>query len=180
MKPKTKIYVYGRRVNGRFDSFKASLSRGVRVVGRYTLTGGVLYGVFMIGAFTYSTSSTEAMMIDTMPQKVAELKADVVERLAGCESGGFKETDGIIIFDSNKRASIGQLQFQTKTVQHYYKTLYQQEITPKEATLVALDYEKASALATDVIFKADGIDNWYNCAKKLGLKAEIKIINKLN
>jgi len=107
-------------------------------------------------------------------------KADVVARLAACESAGHSEDDGIIIFDTNNRASIGRLQFQKATVIHYMKRLYGQDITAKEAVLIALDTEKAKALATDIIFTTDNdATDWLNCSNKLGLGADIKAIKKL-
>ena len=182
MNPKTRIYYMGRRLNGQFDSFKMKLRRLVRSVVRYTLAGGAFYAIFMLGAFTWSTSTTEAYTVNLLPEKVAELKADVINRLAACESAGHEEDDGIIIFDSNKVASIGQLQFQVKTIQYYSKKLYGQTITPKEAVLIALDYEKASKLATDIIFREGGNPekDWYNCSIKLNLKAEVAVLNKLS
>ena len=63
----------------------------------------------------------------------------------------------------------------------YYKTLCGKDITPKDAVLIALDTPKAAALAKDILFTAkDGWRNWYNCATKLSLPAEIAIIQKLN
>lgn len=182
MDQKTKVYVYNRQINGRFDSFKTKVKRFFAAAVLCAQISSAALAIFFLGAFTFSTNRSEAYMVNVMPQKVAELKADVITRLAACESAGHKESDGIIIFDSNKVASIGQLQFQVKTVQYYYKKLYSQDITAKEATLIALDYEKASKLATDIIFREGGNPekDWYICSKKLGLAAEVKVLNKLD
>src|ERR1035437_5945095 len=53
---------------------------------------------------------------DMFAQKVDSLEKSVVEAVRACESTGHKESDGLIIFDSNKVASIGTLQWQVKSV----------------------------------------------------------------
>lgn len=129
---------------------------------------------------TYAVQE-KLVMVDTLGKKVEELKSDLLSDLSACESGGHKESDGIIIFDSNNEASIGQYQFQIKTVQHYYKVIYNQTITRKEAVLIALDEAKAKSLAHDIIFKGDskGLGNWVNCTKKKSLNTQLAIIKKL-
>jgi hypothetical protein len=146
------------------------------------IISGASAAIFFLGAYTFSTSSVEAQFIrtDEMPAKIEALKDDVVARLSKCESAGAADPDGLIVFDTNHKASIGRMQFQTATVIQYYKKLYKQTITSKEANVIAMDKEKATQLAKDIIFNDGGIGNWYNCANKLGLPAEIKILNKLD
>lgn len=116
----------------------------------------------------------------TMEEKVATLKEDILNRIQACESAGHTEEDGIIIYDSNGAYSLGQLQFQRKTIQHFYQELYDQDISLKEAALIAFDTEKARALASDIIWKVDGgIWNWKNCADKTGVASEITVLKKL-
>jgi hypothetical protein len=101
-------------------------------------------------------------------------------KLRACESGGAKDPEGLIVFDSNKVASIGSLQFQVKTVIHYYKTLYGKDITNKEAINIATNDSLAIPLAKDIMFKSKNLANdWFNCSKKLGLESEIKIIKSI-
>lgn len=117
----------------------------------------------------------------TMEAKLDVLKDDVVSRLKQCESERYTEDDGIIIFDSNNKASIGLMQFQKATVQHYAKVLYGDEITAKDAVLIALDDRRATALAKDIIFEVKGgVWNWENCAKRLNLAPEIEVLKKLS
>lgn len=178
-----KIFLNGKRIDrdprGRFaktKSFFKSLPRIAMIAAIGAFIGG--YFVFISTPEVLQAVTPET--IDLTPAKIAELKADLVSRLSQCESAGHKEDDGIIIFDSNKVASVGTLQFQIKTVQHYYKTLYSMNITAKEAVLIALDHDKAAQLAEDIIFEADGLKNWLNCANKLGLRAEVNAINRLS
>lgn len=145
-----------------------------------TLVAGVV-----IGGMVFSTSSvsiaTQKVEVDTTPEKLEALKADVVSRLLACESAGKSEDAGLIVFDSNSQASIGQLQFQIKTVQHFEKELHNRDISRKEAVLIALDTDQARALATEIIFEIDGgIWNWTNCANKHNLAPEIAVIKKLS
>lgn len=175
-----KIFSFGRRINGRFDSFKAAVRRAARFTVRWTMITGGAYALFMAGAMFYSTDTIRAEIIDTTPQKLEALKQDVIDRLQACESAGKSEDAGLIIFDSNNQASIGQLQFQIKTVQHYEKVLHGRDISRKEAILIALDTPKARALATEIIFETQGgIWNWKNCADRHDLSAEVTIIKKL-
>lgn len=120
--------------------------------------------------------------VDNLSVKVSQIKNDILDTLTECESKGSKEEDGLIIFDSNAKASIGQLQFQKLTVVRYYKALYNKDITGKEAILIALDYPKARQLASDIIFGNDskGINNWYNCKVKHGLQDDVDWVKKLS
>lgn len=139
---------------------------------------------FWFGGYAYSSERVlfqdREVKVDTLSVKVDELKSNLLDSLKSCESGGAKEDAGIVKFDSNAVASIGSYQFQVKTIQHYYKTLYNQEISRKEAILIALDDEKARELASDIIFSdRDGIRNWLNCANKLGLRSQLNTIDLL-
>jgi hypothetical protein len=118
--------------------------------------------------------------VDNLTNKVEQLKNEVLDDLKNCESGGISEADGLIVFDSNKKASLGLYQFQVTTVQHYYKKIYGKVITPKEAILTALDEAKARSLARDIIFtEPKGANNWFNCKNKKGLDSKINIIKTI-
>ena len=126
------------------------------------------------------------VILDNLTEKVNELKGSLVSDLRQCESGGYNIDSGLITFDPHKTnksiapASIGLYQWKVASIKHYYKTLYQKDITGKEAILIALDDEKSSQLTSDVIFKTEnGLSNWYNCSKKLGLQGRLNIINEL-
>ena len=144
-----------------------------------------LVGIMIVGqtarAFFPKTEYVkEQVLVDNLAPKIDELKSNLVEAIQKCESKGHKESDGIIIFDSNSEASIGTLQFQRKTVQYYYKHLYGKTITAKEAVLIALDDEKAEQLAHDIIFKdSKGVNNWYNCANSINAKGQLTVIKTL-
>lgn len=184
-----KVYLNGKRLRDvyphatRWQVFKYKVRKFFVKVVQVAFVIGSLYVAGAVGAtfFPNTVYATKEVHVDVLPEKIDGLKDDVVARLMQCESGGYDEDDGIIIFDTNKVASIGQAQFQAKTVVYYYKKLYGKEITTKQAVEIALDKSKAADLAKDVIFTVDGgVDNWYNCAKKLGLHSEIAVIKKLS
>jgi hypothetical protein len=105
--------------------------------------------------------------------RVDELKKEVVEKIRNDESGiAFSDGDVFYTHDptesdyadcrriGGKRAidcdSWGPLQFKIPTIQHFYQTLYNEQISEKEALLVALDEEKATNLAIDIIINVEG------------------------
>ena len=119
------------------------------------------------------------VLADGMGVTVEALKEDLVGRLASCESGGRADRDALIVSDVNGQASVGQLQFQTRTVIHYTKEIEGRSINAKEARQIALDTDRATILAKKIIFERDGTRHWHNCARKLGLYREVKAIQKL-
>jgi hypothetical protein len=124
--------------------------------------------------------AAEIVFADTFTDKIETAKNDVIDRLAQCESGGHKADDGILVFDTNNKASIGELQFQKDTVRHYVKKLYGKDITGREAVIWALDTEKARQLAKDIIFTTEngvGAD-WVNCDRWHGLSARVELIKE--
>jgi len=165
--------------------------RVFKVVLKYSVIVLVLIGIYYVGTrnteIVYQREVIEReVILDNLIGKVNELKGELVSEIRQCESGGYVESDGLIIFDPHKTntkvrpASLGLYQFKVDTVKHYYKVLYQKEVSGLEAIQIALSEEKASELATDIIFKTDkGLINWYNCSKKLGSQAKLDMINRL-
>jgi hypothetical protein len=146
-----------------------------------TLTAIIMAIAF--GSAALSTTTVTAVtpeVIDLTPAKIQALKDDLVTRLEHeCESKGTTSDETPNVFDVNGQGSYGLWRWQILSVVSYYKKLYGQDITNKQAILIALDDEKARALTTDVIFKAAGIENWHNCNVKLGLRAQVDAIKFL-
>lgn len=154
---------------------------------RRVLIGSMIVGA-IVGSFKIGRTTTEPVFVQAEDKskamymsKVDKLKEDIANQLMACESAGHTEDDGIIIFDSNNKASIGNFQFQKNTVIHYYKVLYGKTITPKEAVLIALDTDKARKLAIDIMFttKNKAGKDWVNCDAKHKLDAQIDLVKKL-
>lgn len=145
--------------------------------------------IVMIGGFVvYETTASEVeyrttereVLVDNLSGKIRQIKDEALDALEQCESGGYTEDDGIVIFDSNGKASYGQYQWQKASVQHYYKVLHNTDISPKEAVLIALDRALARKLTDEVVFGTEkGYTNWLNCANKIGLKNIVDLVHKL-
>lgn len=180
--------MFGKRMKkvyphaSRWQVFKYRVARFMRKIAFVAAAFGFLALAVWGGSYFFPNQviAVQEIKIDTLPQKISKLKAEVVAELEQCESGGYDEDRGIIIFDSNNQASVGPLQMQKTHVIHFYQKLYGREITGQEAVVIAVTPEKARALATDVLFTVEeGWKEWYNCSKKLDLPTKIDYIKKL-
>lgn len=144
---------------------------------------GMLYGAFFTGRVTTSPIfvNAEDKSGIMFQSKIDSLKKETVDLIMKCESAGYSEDDGIVIFDTNAKGSFGQFQFQKSTVIHFYKTLYGKDITGKEAVLIAMDTTKARELATKIMFetKNKAGKDWVNCERKFNVDAKIDVIKQL-
>jgi len=141
---------------------------------------GVVVGIVVLGRIAFPKvvyqPQVKEVVLDNLTGKVNQLKGELVISLKQCESQGYNEESGLVTFDphpTNKKvqpASFGLYQFKVSTIQYYYKKFYNQEVSGKQAILIALDDQKSSELASDIIFRDGALSNWYNCSKKLGLE----------
>lgn len=133
----------------------------------------------------YSAPEVSVQTIDKSDEmfaaKIDVLKDQVIEELAKCESGGRREEDGIVILDSNDKGSYGPLQFQRKTVMHYYKMMTGNEINGRDAIILALQGDKARELAKYVVFSTNSgvAKDWVNCSKWHGLQSKVDMIKSM-
>lgn len=129
-------------------------------------------------AATFGSAQAQ-VLADGMGVSVEGLKEDLVARLADCETGGKANRDAVITPDANGQASIGRLQFQTRTVIAYTREIEDRRIDASEARRIALDAERSATLAKRIIFERDGAGHWHSCARRLGLYQEVKAIQRL-
>ena len=187
-----KIYYNGKRIresSGRFTSFKIKAKNFLRKVFQLSMLGLALYVAFISGRYIQPSESIINIIEaeDTLAGKIEGLKNEVVETVKECESRNIGEDKALITFDPDPRQpsknipSIGEFQYKALTVQSYYKALYGEEISLKQATLIALDTEKATKLTKDIIFKDTGksYNNWYNCSKKHNIATKVALIKSL-
>ena len=180
-----------RQDNGQYDYAFVPLWRRIAItIGWVVLLAIILLAIFAL--IPYREIKTESMgdiivhsakaeNVVTLAEKIVELKKRVIMSLESCESGTASEPDALIIFDSNKVARLGRLQFQKKTIQHYMQLFYGKKITKLEAIEIAHTKEKAESLAEQIIFgEQGGIWNWKNCAGKLNLAAKVEFIKELS
>lgn len=171
----------------KWQIFKRKVSKFFKKLFLVVVFVSITVAVFKMGEFVNKdvvVSTSSPVMIDSLKIKVESLKQEVVAQIKKGETMTASEEDALITFDPYQKktrgeASIGSYQYKVKTVQHYYKKLYNQVITPKEAVLIALDDDKAQKLTYDVVFKADGLSNWLNTSKKFDLKTKVAIIKSL-
>lgn len=167
----------------RFQVFKYRLAIIMRKTLIVSFILGSIYGAFKVGRVTTSPVFVQAEDRSTVmyQEKIDTLKNAVMSKLSQCESAGHKESDGIIIFDTNNKASIGQFQWQVESVQHYYKLMTGKDISRKDAVILALNEVEARKLAKYVAFETNNKigKDWVNCEKKYGLDAQVDIIKSM-
>jgi hypothetical protein len=176
-----------RETNGRFArgrKVKVGVALVFIAVGGYFVWGAPVVEGWLGSKIEATNEIINEVVIDKSDEKFAAkidvLKDEVVEELAKCESGGYAADAGIIVFDTNNKASVGILQMQKDHVKHFYKTLYGKTITGQEAVVIAVTPDTAKSLAKDVLFKVeDGWREWFNCGTKLRLSTKIDYIKKL-
>lgn len=181
----------GRDIRGRFSSFKSYCRRVWHWIKVSAFVSLVLFITASFGAAFMSTSTVTATTVNLLPEKLEELKDDLVNRLADCENGHYTEDDAIVMYDNNAAGSLngknvfsfGEMQWKVSTIQHQVKLRDGHSITQKEAVLIALNTSEAKKLAKFTIFSgkdSKGVGHWHNCATKLGLYEEVKVIKKLS
>lgn len=180
--PKPKIYT-ARQINGQYRRQYSKYP--VAIVGMMAM-GGLMFsgtqGVTKMVDNQKEESVKVIQMVDLgrLERKIAELKTEVVETIAKCESGGRNEEDGIVVLDSNNVGSYGVMQWQRKSVMHYYEKRYDQKISGRDAILLALNAEKAKDLAEWVIFETpNGWRNWIICSQKNDIASKVGFIKIL-
>lgn len=205
----TKLYYNGKRLKDiyvgaskwqvfkyRVQKFLYRVQKFLRKVLAILIVICVIYVAVQFGRAYYPVikyqsviNTAEAEQIDTLKDKVETLKWEVIDGIKAHESKGYNEDDGLIVYDplqsnpskTKKKdiASIGSFQMKQTTIIYYYKKLYNEDITMKEAVLIALDDQKARQLTYDIVFKANGINNWLNYANKQTTKSKLSTIKEL-
>ena len=151
---------------------------GIMVFGTLVIGGGLLTNdyAFVERWFVPLEYVAVAEAAELTPDKIEEMKSDVLNRLAKCENEAHKP----IVFDSNGKASVGDFQWQISSVQHYVQKRDGIKITEKDAVLLALDEVEARNLAAWVIFETEnGVEkDWVNCNKWNQLQTLVNFIKK--
>lgn len=145
----------GRRLNGRFDSFKAFLKRLLRSAILVSIGVGVLFIAFTTGAAEYSTSKVEAIYTPVA------MSSAVLNRIADCESGNGKpgtatqfSPSGQVQMHWNKNGTVDVGKYGVNTVWF------------KKATELGLDLTKESdnQKMAEWIYLNRGTGDWYSSA----------------
>src|SRR5437764_8590275 len=123
---------------------------------------------------------------ETMTAKVDAELDKVINEIAQSESGNSKTDDALITIDDNKegslpkkdKVSLGCMQFKVSTVQRFWKQLRNDSLTNYDATMIALNCDKAKALAKEAIVKLQGsLWEWSVATQDMG--ARVGLIREL-
>jgi len=187
MQLRNKVGQFTKSLMWGFELTPARKVSGSMVLGISLIVGG---GMFWeaLGPTVLVASNVYADEIIQMPpttdrleEKVRQLKDEVLDSLAKCESGGRDNESGIIVWDTNNKPSLGKFQFQVATVQHYVEKRDGTKISGREAILLALDETEARKLAEWVIFDSGkgSASDWVICTRKGNLAEKQAIIKSL-
>lgn len=132
---------------------------------------------YMYGQGSQTIIFADAQKNDTLSTKIQTMQNEVVEKLAHDEN----RTNIPCVPDDNKakslpikdKVSCGVMQFKISTIQHYYGILKLGTISDQQAVILAIDPDKAKALAKRVIFETQGgIFNWTTATPEIVAKVE--------
>lgn len=201
----TKPKVYHRNRNGEYARMGV-IARIKRFIFRKIIIPTLVLGIPAAGYLVYDWSDTRLTFLrehgvtpivsagDTseaaeiiarrlLTERLIDIQNDVLAQLAKCESGGITEPEAAIILDSNNRMSIGKYMWQVTSVQRYVEKYYGQKVDRKTATLIAMDAWPTIPIAdltrTVLFEEGNQAADWKNCATRLGLPEQIRLINKL-
>ena len=102
---------------------------------------------------------------------IEKRKDEVLRELATCESGGHGEADRPIY--GFRGMFVGRFQFMPSTVRAYVQQRDGRQLSLREATDLAHDYDQAKDLAKYMIFEQGRINDWPACSRKLGLHRQV-------
>jgi len=167
----------------KWEVFKYKTTRLIKRLLVASFILGAIVGAFKIGRTTTTPIFVQAedKSSEMYQEKIEGLKDAVMSKLSQCEGGGYKESDGIIIMDTNNKLSIGQFQWQVSSVQHYYKLMTGKDISKKDAVILALNETEARKLAKYVAFETKNKigKDWVNCNKKHNLDIQVDMIKSM-
>lgn len=176
---------------GRFaEKFVTKVKKVLRRSALVCALGWIVFGSFQYGQFEKSrTLIAEAASIpltgfDIKGKTLEQLKDEVITKLSNDENENpdavpFKWDDNSKgTLPAKDKPSYGCMQYKNSTVQRHYKAIYGESLTNLEAVLLALDCEKAKALAKEAIFgKLDAIGEWSAASEHM--KAKVEVIREM-
>src|SRR5207302_8100689 len=146
------------------------------------IMAGAIYGDHWVGKELSVVQPEPAFAGETMAAKVDAELDNVINQIAQSESGNSKTEDALITIDDNKegslpakdKVSLGCMQMKISTVQLFWKQLHNESLTNYDATMLALNCDKAKALAKDAIIKLKGsLWNWTVATQDMGTRVEL-------
>lgn len=129
--------------------------------------------------------ATTTEMTAIQGKTIDQLKDEVIAKLSHDENS---DPDKVPFkWDDNKKGTLpakdkpsyGCMQYKNSTVQRHYKAIHGESISNLEAVLLALDCDKAKALAREAIFGApNAIEEWTMATPPVVMR--VKIIREMS
>ncbi|MGE0574270.1 MAG: hypothetical protein AB7F22_13795 [Reyranella sp.] len=117
-------------------------------------------------------------MHDALKSEIDERKDEMLRQLAHCESGGSGPSERPIY--GGRGVYLGRFQFSVNTVIGYQRKRDGTQLTGREASELAHDYERAMDLAKYMIFELEEPWHWPLCSRKIGLRDQMAHIKTLS
>jgi hypothetical protein len=145
-----KIFYNGRRINGRFDSFKAKAQRAVRKAVQAAGVVAVLSLAFAFGGAFYSTSTI------TVSASTIEAPSPILDRIAQCESHGHQlNPNGQVLLNVNTNGTVDIGKYQINSI-------HEAEATKLGDDLFTLEGNTAYA---KYLYANEGTGDWASSQK---------------
>lgn len=116
-----------------------------------------------------------------MARKVSSLRGELIEELAKRENAGgvpgYLDDNSSGSLPKKDKISYGCMAYKISTVQRHYKELYGAGLSNEDAVVLAVNCEKAKALADRAIFELGAVGEW--SAATASMKTKVGIIREL-
>lgn len=140
----------GRRINGRFDSFKATARRLAHKTLQAAGIVAILALAFAFGGAFYSTETI------TVSANTIELASPILERIASCESHGHQlNPSGQVLLNVNNNGTVDIGRYQINSI-------HEAEATKLGYDLFTLEGNSAYA---KYLYSTRGTSDWSSSAK---------------
>lgn len=150
----------------------------------------ILFGIGLLSINTFPKTvvklQEKEVVLDNLSAKIDQLKGELIKDIFDNERAGHTEEDALITWDPNPKypkveaASVGNCQWKIPTLQESYLKHYGEQLTRKQAVLIALDDEKCKEVMTKVIFgEENGWRKWYNSGIKVKAEQRLQVIREL-
>lgn len=162
--------------------------KSIRQLGIVSLGGLAVYGIYFVGLTQAQVTYVRGDTVEIVKggQTLAELKAEMVDKIWSAESQKFEPAEGEVwmIYDPPKALresgrcqqggkklawecfSFGPMQWKIETLQGFYKEIHGQTISEMEAMAIANDLQKSQDLAFECWIKVEGCVWHWTTAEK--------------
>ncbi len=115
--------------------------------------------------------------VSARERQIEDAQDQIIRQLAICESGGYGPSERPIY--GARGLYHGRLQFAPRTVIAYVKQRDGVQLTLKQASELAHDYDRAASLAKYMIFDLNEPQHWPLCSRKIRMPQQMAAIQKI-